>query len=415
MNPNVESLVKSIHHQAADPLCAYIYDLVGIQQHAAQMVKTMPEQTHLFYAIKANPNKRIIKELLPFVKGFEVASIGELLKVREVSDQVPILFGGPGKKEYELEMALEKNVSFIHVESLLELKKLCFLAKKKEKTISVLFRMNIRSSALPKTNISMGGRPSQFGLDEPLLREAISIVKSEENTHVHLRGFHFHSLSNNLQADLHVEMVNHYIEKVKQWEKIYQLNVDIINAGGGFGVSYDDTPQFDWHRFTTGLGNSEAFGKLGDKQLFFEPGRFIVANYGYYAAEVVDIKQAAGQFFAVLRGGTHHNRLPASWRHNHPFAVIPFGKWPYPFERPEVRNTTVTIVGELCTPKDQLHENAEIEQLRAGDVVVFKQSGAYCWTISHHDFLGHPHPDFYYVTERTNHEQNHHSTEKQYS
>ncbi|MDG0809786.1 type III PLP-dependent enzyme domain-containing protein [Cohnella rhizosphaerae] len=90
----------------------------------------------------------------------------------------------------------------------------------------------------------------------------------------------------------------------------------------------------------------------------------------------------------LLRGG-----------HDHPFQVFPVAEWPYPFERPEAaRGGRVTIVGELCTPKDRLHADAETDGLRAGDIVVFEKSGAYCWTISHHDFLGHPHPEFHYLT-----------------
>lgn len=143
---------------------------------------------------------------------------------------------------------------------------------------------------------------------------------------------------------------------------------------------------------------------LGDTQLFFEPGRFIVADYGYYVAEVVDIKASVDQYFAVLRGGTHHNRLPASWGHNHPFFVVQLARWSYPFQRPEVKNSKVTIVGELCTPKDQLYKDAEVESIRVGDVIIFEKSGAYCWTISHHDFLGHPYPNFYYITEGDHYE-----------
>ncbi len=404
MNRYIKKIIHEVHEQSTDPICAYIYDLEGIQQHVRNMVKTMPKQTNLFYAIKANPDKRIIQALLPYVKGFEVASIGELKKVRDVSKSVPILFGGPGKKDYELEMAMKENVSYIHVESLLELRKLIMLAKKRDKHIHVLLRMNVRTKTLPKTNISMGGRPSQFGIDEQLMEEALSILKERENTHVHLKGFHFHSLSNNMQAALHVEMIHHYLQKVEQWKHAYGLNINVINAGGGFGVSYDETPGFDWPLFTSLLAKSEAVQNLGDTQLFFEPGRFIVADFGYYVTEVIDIKMSVDRCFAVIRGGTHHNRLPASWGHNHPFSVVPLARWPYPFQRPEINNSNVTIVGELCTPKDRLYEDADVERMRVGDAIVFEKSGAYCWTISHHDFLGHPHPDFYYITEGNQYE-----------
>lgn len=404
MNRKLKRLINEVHGQSTDPLCAYIYDLEGIQNHVRNMLMTMPLQTNLFYAIKANPDKRIIQALLPLVKGFEVASIGELLKVREVSRSIPVLFGGPGKKDYELERAIRENVSYIHVESLLELRKIIMLAKDRNKPIEVLLRINLRTDTLPKTSISMGGRPSQFGMDEQLIGEAISILREKENTHVHLSGFHFHSLSNNMQAELHAAMIQHYLQKVEQWKHSYGLDIKVINAGGGFGVSYDGSPGFDWELFTALLAQSEGLHNLGDTQLFFEPGRFIVADYGYYAAEIIDIKQSAGQSFAILRGGTHHNRLPASWGHNHPFSVLHMAKWPYPFQRPEINRSTVTIVGELCTPKDRLYTDAEVDRIRVGDAILFEKSGAYCWTISHHDFLGHPHPDFYYLTEGDHYE-----------
>ncbi|WP_017728876.1 type III PLP-dependent enzyme [Halalkalibacterium ligniniphilum] len=397
MNQNVKKLINEWHDKNRDPICAYIYDLEGIQNHVKSMLKTMPRQSHLFYAIKANPDKRIIEALLPLVKGFEVASIGELLKVRGVSKDIPILFGGPGKKNYELEIAIRENVSYIHVESLLELRKLIIFAKESNKHIQVLLRINLRTKTLPETKIIMGGYSSQFGIDEQLIDEAISILIGAENTHVHLCGFHFHSLSNNLKADLHVEMVNHYLQKVEQWKRVHGLDVKVINAGGGFGVSYDETPGFEWELFTSLLTKSEEYQNLGDTQLFFEPGRFIVADYGYYVTEVVDIKVSGDKCFSVLRGGTHHNRLPASWGHNHPFSIFHQEGWSYPFKRPEVQNSKVTIVGELCTPKDRLYENAKVESLRVGDIIIFEKSGAYCWTISHHDFLGHPHPNFYYI------------------
>ncbi|WP_028596450.1 type III PLP-dependent enzyme [Paenibacillus assamensis] len=399
MNQVVEKWITDWHVHNDEPVCAYIYDLQGIQSHVKAMLETMPSQTNLFYAIKANPDPNIIEALVPYVKGFEVASIGELLKVRGVSADVPILFGGPGKKDYELETAMKQNVTYLHVESLLELRKIILLAKKWERTTQILLRINVRTNTLPKTKISMGGRPTQFGLDEQLLEEAIAILKDVDNTHVQLSGFHFHSLSNNLHAELHVDMVQFYVQTVKEWERLYGLDVRVINAGGGFGVTYDGTPSFDWRLFTSLLAQNEALQALGDTQLFFEPGRFIVADYGYYAAEVVDIKQSQDQWFAVLRGGTHHNRLPASWGHNHPFRIVPLDRWTYPFARPEIIDGEATIVGELCTPKDQLYANAELERLRVGDVILFEKSGAYCWTISHHDFLGHPHPKFYYITE----------------
>ncbi|WP_338591264.1 type III PLP-dependent enzyme [Paenibacillus sp. Y5S-9] len=441
MKPSVWQAMDELQRRMEEPVCAYVYDLAGIQEQVRQMLGSMPGNTQLFYAIKANPDPRIIEALLPVVKGFEVASIGELLKVRAVSREVPILFGGPGKKESELRLAIEHGVSYIHVESLLELRRIIAIAKERAKEheqgsrqrhewelkqeqryaqeygeeliqgqkqaqeVRILLRINLRSSTLPRTKIVMGGGPSPFGIDEEAVEEAIELIRVEGAGVVRLSGFHFHSLSNNMDARLHAEMIELYLLKVEQWQQQYDLPVEVVNAGGGFGVTYDGSPGFNWPLFTSLLEQSEARERLASRggQLYFESGRLLVADHGYYAAEVTDIKTSHDQYFAVLRGGTHHNRLPASWGHNHPFQIMETDRWKYSFARPEVRDRRVHIVGELCTPKDRMHSDAEVALLRVGDIVLFEKSGAYCWTISHHDFLGHPHPAFHYLTEDNNH------------
>ncbi|WP_339239887.1 type III PLP-dependent enzyme [Paenibacillus sp. FSL R5-0517] len=455
MKPSVWQAINELQRGTEDPVCAYIYDLAGMQEQVRQMLGSMPENTQLFYAIKANPDPRIIEALLPLVKGFEVASIGELLKVRAVSREVPILFGGPGKKESELRLAIENNVSYIHVESLLELRRIIAIARVRAmdqeqgqehvqgsrqqqeweqayggknmrgqeqvqedmhehhhehyrgqaQEVRILLRINLRSSTLPRTKIVMGGGPSPFGIDEEAVEEAIELIRVEGAGVVRLSGFHFHSLSNNMDARLHAEMIELYLQKVEQWQLKYGLPVEVVNAGGGFGVTYDGSPGFDWSLFTSLLEQSEARQRLASRggELYFESGRLLVADHGYYAAEVTDVKTSHDQHFAVLRGGTHHHRLPASWGHNHPFQIMATDRWKHSFARPEVRDGRVHIVGELCTPKDRMHSDAEVALLRVGDIVLFEKSGAYCWTISHHDFLGHPHPAFHYLTEDNNH------------
>ncbi|WP_343069554.1 alanine racemase [Geomicrobium halophilum] len=398
---NIRRWVKELKKQKDEPVCAYMHDLPSLESHIKSMASILPQKTRLFYAIKANPDPKILETLLPHVDGFEVASLGELQRVRHVSAEIPVLFGGPGKKEYELEQALQTGISYIHVESLLELQKLIHVATRMDIDTNILLRVNLHDHTLPVTNVTMAGKPSPFGMDEWNIEEALAILQDSENTHVHFQGFHFHSLSNNMHADRHMEMILLYMEKVEEWKQKFNVEVRVVNVGGGFGVSYDDKPSFDWERFTTLFKRSGMHHRLGKTKLFFEPGRYIVADCAYYAAEVIDLKPSMNQNFAILRGGTHHQRLPASWGHDHPFSIISIDdqQWKYDFERPGINNGSVTLVGELCSPKDRFHSEAKIKQLRVGDIVVFEKSGAYSWTISHHDFLGHPYPDFLYKEE----------------
>ena len=57
------------------------------------------------------------------------------------------------------------------------------------------------------------------------------------------------------------------------------------------------------------------------------------------------------------------------------------------------------IAGELCSPKDVLARDVTVDRLRAGDLLWFHHAGAYGWSISHHDFLSHPHPRRVFLTD----------------
>ncbi|QHZ56640.1 MULTISPECIES: type III PLP-dependent enzyme [Brevibacillus] len=387
--------IKRTQQSSAKPFCAYLYDLDHLRSHVASRAESLPAACQLFYAIKANSEPQILRALLPYVRGFEVASLGEVDKVRAVSADVPILFGGPGKTNEEIEGAIRQRVSLIHVESLNELRRVDVLARKHGVTVPILLRVNLRGP-FPSATLAMAGRPTQFGIDESLVPEAIRLALALEG--VKLQGFHFHSLSNNLDAGKHVELVAYYLQIVAKWQALFDLDISYLNAGGGIGVNYADLQQqFDWPAFVQGLSALLDSAALPVRHVLFECGRYLTAASGYYAAEVLDIKQNHGKTYAIIRGGTHQFRLPSSWQHSHPFTVIPTEKWEYPYERTRHENGPLTVVGQLCTPKDVLASDVFVPSLRVGDIICFQYAGAYGWAISHHDFLSHPHPDHIYV------------------
>lgn len=396
MNRVIDS-IQQAQAESSQPFCAYLYDLDHLKNHVKPKADSLPDSCQLFYAIKANSDPVILRALAPNVHGFEVASLGEIHKVRAVSSEIPILFGGPGKTDEEIEGAIEQRVSLIHVESVHELQRVDFLAKKHGVVAPILLRVNLRGP-LPSATLAMAGRPTQFGIDEAIMPDAIRLALSLKG--VKLQGFHFHSLSNNLDASKHVELISYYLQIVNSWISEFDLDISYLNAGGGIGVNYADLEQqFDWEQFVLGLSSLLNSAAPSGMRVLFECGRYMTASCGYYAAEVLDIKENHGKKYAIIRGGTHHFRLPSSWQHSHPFTVIPTEKWIYPFSPQEHKDGTVTVVGQLCTPKDVLASDVFVPSLRVGDIVCFSYAGAYGWAISHHDFLSHPHPEHLYLEE----------------
>ncbi|HYG05699.1 MAG TPA: type III PLP-dependent enzyme [Stenotrophomonas sp.] len=383
------------------PVCAYVYDLAHLRRRSQALRAQLPAACSLFYAVKANNERPILRTLLPIVDGFEVASLGEIERVRDISGTCPLLFGGPGKTDAELEGALTHGVALVHVESEHQLRRLNWLAGRRRRTAQILLRVNpapTLTQAAAQAPLRMGGLPTQFGIAQDQVPALLDVVR--RCRHVRLRGLHFHALSNQLDAQAHLALIARYMALAAAWQRECRLPLHWLNAGGGIGVDYAAQPrQFDWASFCQGLHVLLASAQASDLRLAFECGRFLVADCGYYLAEVTDLKTCFGEHFAILRGGSHHFRLPSAWQHDHPCEVIASEHWPYPWARPTLLDARITLCGELCTPKDVLARNVPLRRLRAGDCIVFVLAGAYGWHISHHDFLSHPHPARLYLDE----------------
>lgn len=393
----MNKVIQAIHQQKLQTksICAYYYDLNILRTHLTQVMSSLPPTCQMFYAMKANSDPQILKVVSEYVHGFEVASLGEINKARAISADIPIIFGGPGKTDEEIRGAIAQSIKLFHVESIQELQRIQLIAHAMNRVVSILLRVNLGGS-LPTATLQMAGRPTQFGIDESELEGAISLAINSQ--YIKLQGFQFHSISNNLSAIEHLQLIDYYFTKVAIWAKNYNLSIDYINVGGGIGVNYANLEQqFEWSLFTSKLNHLISESKFKNTNIIFECGRFLTASCGFYAVEVLDIKRNHDKNFAIVQGGTQHFRLPVSWNHNHPFAVLPIEQWHYPFERKAVSYDQVTIAGQLCTPKDVFAKNVFVKTIRLGDVILFLYTGAYGWAISHHDFLSHPHPQKFYL------------------
>jgi diaminopimelate decarboxylase len=369
-----ERIVRAIHERPK-PVCAYLYDRQVLLGQVRAVRAAIPATARLAYAMKANGHPELLAALAPEVDAIEVASGGELeAAVRAGARE--LYFAGPAKTDDELPNAVAAN-AIINDESLHELRRLAWL----DTPVRVALRVNRAHTELP-AQIKMTGRPTAFGIAEDRLGAAFAELTNAR--HLHFVGFHLHAVSNNLDATAHVA----FVADAAAWSSAaaarFRVPLELVNVGGGFGVDYTGDTVFDL---------STLVDLPSSSPLAFEPGRFIAAPAGWYAVEVIDVKHTHGRWFAVVRGGTHHFRLPASWGYSHPFTVLPVEHWPYPFERPAVDNARIDVAGELCNPRDVLARDEPVERVRAGDVLVFANTGAYGWEVAHRDFLAHPYPE----------------------
>ncbi|MTH54663.1 siderophore biosynthesis PLP-dependent protein [Bacillus mangrovi] len=391
--PNTERLIKEMMKMKTSPFCAYLYDVKGMEEHARNLAASLPEKVNLYYAMKANPDPVLLQTLNKHVDGFEAASLGELDKLSAYPDHRKVI-SGPAKTDDFLKAAIGREIRMIHAESIWEAERIDHIARMMGKKVGIALRINLEK-AIGKARLTMAGKPTQFGISESELPAAMEVIK--QLPFIEVSGFHFHSVSNNLDAEAHLSFAAQCVERAKHWELLYHLQIDYVNFGGGIGIDYEQTDApFNWELFAEKLPSIT--DTAPDRwELVFELGRYLAGPFGFYAAEVMDVKENHGQAFAAVRGGTHHLRLPAAWKMSHPFEIVEIEEWPYPLRRPELKGKEIWITGELCTPNDVLVRGMPCSRIRVGDIVLFHQAGAYAWTISHHDFLSHGKPEMIYM------------------
>jgi diaminopimelate decarboxylase len=386
---------------AADTLPAYAYDLTALDRHTAAIRAAIPASVEFYYAVKANPDAGVLRTVARHADGLEVSSGGEVAHAAQAVPGHPLAFGGPGKTSAELAQAIAAGVGRFHVESPHELRLLGAAARRAGRPVDVLLRLNPAppspvdtppSPSSTRAALVMGGQASPFGMDPALLGRCEPVL-AELGGLMRLRGLHAHTASG-LDADDLVTAAARLLSFGRDWCTRHGVVAPEFNLGGGMAVDYRQPDScFDWDRYGQGLA---ALARPGET-LRIEPGRAVTAYCGWYLTRVLDVKHSHGEAFAVIAGGTHQLRTPAAKGHNQPFAVIPVPRWLPDWPRPGIGPGMVTVCGQLCTPKDILARQARVQQLRAGDLIVFGLAGAYAWNISHQSFLMHPPPAFHYL------------------
>ena len=364
----------------------YAYDRAVISAQVQRFRELIPKRIKLHYAIKANPYWPVIQHLRGLVDGFDVASQKEMLLALQAGMPVAdISFAGPGKTDAELRSAISAGVT-LNVESATELKRIVQIGQQVQAVPQVALRIN-PAFELKASGMKMAGGAKPFGIDE---EQAFELLANIGSMAVKLRGFHIFCGSQNLKPEALIEAHQHTFALAAKLVAACPYRPDLINLGGGFGIPYfagekrlDLTPVGQSLQTLLAQYDSE----LADIELVIELGRYLVAEAGIYACQVVDKKISRGTTYLVCNGGLHHHLANSG-----NFGQVIRKNYPVAIGNRLTGDVTeqVTIVGPLCTPLDILADKVTLPLAEVGDWVVVYQSGAYGPTASPQDFLGHP-------------------------
>ncbi len=369
----------------------YLYDLDCVRERVDFVRRAFSGKVEVFYAVKANSNLELLRALRSEVDGLDVSSAGEIEQSLLAGYPPEALsFAGPGKTGDELRGALERGVGILSVESLRELREIASIASSMGTKANVAVRIN-PDFLVKEFAIKMGGKATQFGVDEEALGPVADVLRRNRET-LHFLGIHVYAGTQCMDAEAIARNMRHTLDLAERVSAEYGIGCRLVNLGGGFGVSYyEEGHELDVDRIGQRMEEPiEGFREGGPAQrrVVIELGRYLVAEAGLYVARVIGEKRSRGETFFVLDGGMNHHlaasgNLGATLRKNYVVKNLSD-----PGGAPEVCN----LVGPLCTPLDLMGRAVAVPSPKVGDLIGFLNSGSYAFTASPFLFLGHETP-----------------------
>lgn len=370
----------------------FVYDTAILDRKWTLLRDALPERFAIAYSVKANPNPAILRHFLAKGAGLEVASAGELRQALAAGcPPERVLFAGPGKTEAELELALSQGIGEIHIESLVEVRRIGAITRRLGTRARAALRVNPGAEAQGGA-MRMGGKPAPFGVDEEQIDAVLDIVLTDPT--IEFQGIHLFAGTQILDHTVLVRQYRRGLEITRRVAERIGRPLAMLDFGGGLGIPYfvneNELDMAKLREEIQGLmGEVEGDHWLAGTRFLVEPGRYLVGEAGVYVAGITDIKVSRGKTFYIVDGGMNHH-LAASGnlgqviKRNFPVAVL---------NRLAVeRRRPVDVVGPLCTPLDTLARDVLLPEAEVGDLIGIFQSGAYGLTASPLGFLSHPTP-----------------------
>jgi diaminopimelate decarboxylase len=361
----------------------FIYDLGIVADRIARFRKLFPA-VQLHYAIKANSYAPLLNYVAKKVDGLDIASGGELsLAVAAGASPDDISFAGPGKRDADLQAAIEAGVT-LNSESEGEVERALGIGKNLGRRPKLAVRVN-PDFEIKGSGMRMGGGAKPFGVDA---ERVPALVKTILASGAEWRGLHIFAGSQALKAEALIEAQAATLDLAGEMADAIGEAPPLVNLGGGFGIPYFGSEEpLDVEAVGKALAErlEQRPRSLARSAFAIELGRWLVGEAGVYLTRIVDRKMSHGKLFLVTDGGMHH-QLAASGnfgqlvRRNYPVAIA------NRMAEPAVEEAN--IVGCLCTPLDRLADDVMTPRAEVGDLVAVFMAGAYGLSASPQAFLG---------------------------
>jgi diaminopimelate decarboxylase len=350
--------------QFGNPL--YVYDAEKIQSQYLRLrgAFSKVERLRINYAVKALSNLAILQLLKQMGSNLDTVSIQEVqLGLHAGFQPHQIIYTPNGVSFEEIEEVAQLGVQ-INIDNLSVLEHF----GTKHPNVPVCIRINPHVMAGGNSNISVGHIDSKFGIS---IHQMPHILRIVENTKMHINGLHMHTGSDILDIEVFLYAAEILFDAAKNFK-----NLDFLDFGSGFKVPYKkgdietDIEELGKKLSKRFLAFEKEYGR--ELTLAFEPGKFLVSEAGFFLAKVNVVKQTTSTVFAGIDSGFNHLIRPMFYGSQHHIENI---------SNPKGKERFYTVVGYICET-DTFANNRRIAEINEGDLLCFRNAGAYCFSMS---------------------------------
>lgn len=344
----------------------YVYDADTMQKQFNKLYNAFPGvKLNIHYACKALSNLSVLKLMKKLGTGLDAVSIQEVwlgLKAGFSPDE--ILYTPNGVSMEEIDMAVKEGVK-INIDNISILEQ---FGAKYGKTVPVCIRVNPHIMAGGNHKISTGHIDSKFGISYYQLRHVARVVKLYD---INVEGLHMHTGSDILDAEVFIRGAELLFEAAEDFKDLRYMDF-----GSGFKVAYKEAD------ITTDI--NDIGGKIASRfiefckkygrelELWFEPGKFLVSESGYFLAKTNVVKQTTSTMFAGIDTGLNHLIRPMLYDAYHKITNI---------SNPTGTERIYAVVGYICET-DTFGWDRKLNEVREGDVLAFHNAGAYGFSMA---------------------------------
>lgn len=313
----------------------------------------------LFYAVKANPDIKVIKFLNKLKTGFEIASEGELELLSSIGVEASrIISSNPVKSLKFLKLAASYGVDRFSFDSPDEVDKLM----KYIPGCSVYIRLSVPNEG------SEWPLSKKFGVE---LDNALKLLLYAGERGLKPAGITFHVGS----QCTNVYSWNIALDKAKAlWDMAEKkgLKLKLLNIGGGYPINYTkNVVGIEAIERNINTLIYERFPE--DIDIYMEPGRAVVGDAGIFVSTVIGKAKREDQEWLYIDVGVFNGLMESVGGIKYSYIVE---------SNKQVRSRKLwTMAGPSCDSFDVIDKNVLLPEPEVGNLVLILSSGAY--TISY--------------------------------